>query len=142
MFSLPLWYNENVSRNNMFKPYMYKKGLIVIGNLLQEGKILSKDDLELSYGISHINFLDYYQLKVDVLTFIKKYTLVKTNSLIRLFIPFHLKPILMAKKGCRHIYNKIYCPTFKSKYKDKWNSDLDLQIDKFMWRRIFYICFK
>ena len=48
----------------------------------------------------------------------------------------------MAKKGCRHIYNKIYCQTFESKYKDKWNSDLDLQIDKFTWKHIFYICFK
>ena len=57
VLSVPLWYNENVSRNNMFKPYIYKKGLIVIGNLLQEGKFLSKEDLELSYGISHINFL-------------------------------------------------------------------------------------
>ena len=76
VLSVPLWNNENVSRNNMFKPYLYKKGLIVIGNLLQEGKFLSKEDLELSYGISHINFLDYYQLKLDVLTFIKKYTLV------------------------------------------------------------------
>ena len=91
VLSVPLWYNENVSRNNIFKPYMYKKGLIVIGNLLQEGKFLSKEDLELSYGISHINFLDYYQLKLDVLTFIKKYTLVKNNSLIRPFVPFHLK---------------------------------------------------
>ena len=60
VFSVPLWYNENVSRNNMFKPYMYKKGLILIGNLLQGGKFV----------ISHINFLDYYQLKLDVLTFI------------------------------------------------------------------------
>ena len=48
----------------------------------------------------------------------------------------------MAKKGCRHIYNKIYCQTFESKYKDKGISDLDLQIDKFTWRRISYICFK
>ena len=48
----------------------------------------------------------------------------------------------MAKIGCRHIYNKIYCQNFESKYKDKWNSDLDLQIDKFMCRRILYICFK
>ena len=44
----------------------------------------------------------------------------------------------MAKKGCRHIYNKIHCQT----YKDKWNSDLDSQIDKFTRRRMFYICFK
>ena len=28
------------------------------------------------------------------------------------------------------------------KYKGKWNSELDLQIDKFTWRHIFYICFK
>ena len=54
VLSVPLWYNENVSRNNMFKPYMYNKGLIVIGNLLQEGKFLSKDELELSYRISHV----------------------------------------------------------------------------------------
>ena len=99
VLSVPLWYNVNLSRNNMFKLNMYKKGLIVIGNLLQEGKFLSKEDLELSYGISHINFLDCYQLKLDVLTFIKKYTLVKTNSLIRPLELFHLKPILMAKKG-------------------------------------------
>ena len=92
--------------------------MFVTGNLLQEGNFLSKEDLELSYGILHIDFLDCYQLKLDVLTFIKKYTLVKTNSLIRWFIPFHLKPIIMAKKGCRHIYNKIYCQTFESKYKD------------------------
>ena len=47
VLSVPLWYNENVSRNNMFKPYMYKKGSIVIENLLQEGNFLSKEDLEL-----------------------------------------------------------------------------------------------
>ena len=61
ILSVPLWYSKNVSCNNMFKPYMYKKGLIVIGNLLQEVKFLSKVDLELSYRISDINFLDYYQ---------------------------------------------------------------------------------
>ena len=25
VLSVPLWYNENVSRNNMFKHYMYKQ---------------------------------------------------------------------------------------------------------------------
>ena len=142
VLSIPLWYNQDVSRNYMFKPYMYKKDLIVIGNLLQEGKFLSKEDLELSYGVSHINFLDYYQLKLDVLTFIKSILWQKPILWLDCSYHFHLKPILMAKKGCRHIYNKIYCQTFKSKYKDKCNSDLELQIDKFTWRRIFYICFK
>ena len=42
VLSVPLWYNENVSRNNMFKHYMYKKGLIVIGNLSQEGKFFKE----------------------------------------------------------------------------------------------------
>ena len=68
--------------------------------------------------------------------------MTNAESLTRPFIPFHLKPICMAKKGCRNIYDQINCQNFETKYKDKWNLELDLQINKLTWKHIFHICFK
>ena len=53
-----LWYNPLLSKNPIFYPEWYRKGIIFIGDIFHNGSLLSIDDLKSCFNIK-TNFLEY-----------------------------------------------------------------------------------
>ena len=60
----PIWYNPLILEEPLFMSNLYKKGINIIGDLLQQnGSIISKQDLIVKIGLKSINELHYLRLK-------------------------------------------------------------------------------
>ena len=56
LYTNPLWYNPLMSNDNFFMPNLYKKGITMIGDLLDnDGNIISKQNLVHKTGVPAIN---------------------------------------------------------------------------------------
>ena len=83
---IPLWHNQNISNFTLIKPTWYNHGIVVIGDVISDGKLLSKEAIELLYDLPEINFLDYYQVRADVNKFLQKYGVLNQLDNIRPYV--------------------------------------------------------
>ena len=61
-FSLPIWYNTELSNHCLYCPKWYKAGITSITDLLtSDGDILPETDLNTIYN-GKINFLEYHRV--------------------------------------------------------------------------------
>ena len=140
---MPLWYNQNISNFTMIKSTWYNHGIVVIGDVISDGKFLSKEAKELLYDLPEINFLDYYQVRADVNKFLQKYgVLNQLDNIRRPYIPSHFQLLLKSKSGCQDMYYKMIKQNFNVKYQQKWSTDLGIVIDDQTWKEAFTICFQ
>ena len=85
-----IWYNSFMSRNNMYIQTWSKKGINVVGDVVDpEGKFLSMDDIKQKFDIN-INFLHYYMVKKIVSEFINHHKTDEKFEMCRPYIPFHI----------------------------------------------------
>ena len=64
------------------------------------------------------------------------------NALNCPILPSHIKIVFKNSKGIKDIYNCMNIYDYIPKYKERWDSELDLHIDEISWRSAFKICFK
>ena len=136
----PLLYNPLMSNDNFFMPNLYKKGITMIGDLLDNnGNIISKQNLVNKTGVPVINDLHYLSLKMSTQKLINRYN----------FEPIHLqKPqapvyhsfITKNKKGSKQFYNILIQPT-ETITKITWNENLGINITIPQWNQIYKTCF-
>ena len=139
---MPLWYNEQISKCNLFKPKWYKHGIAVVGDNISDGIILSKEATELLYDLPNINFLDYYQVRADVNNFLTTNLMNEITEIKRPYIPAHLKILLKSKTGCKDMYWQMNRQNLNMNYQQKWNLDLNIFMNNYSWKKIDKICFK
>ena len=142
----PLWFNKSLSEYDIFESEWYEHGIRYIGDLLSEtGNILSREELQRMYNLRNINILDYYRIKLLVRSFMNKYAQVTNENCARVvgpFIPFHVKILFKSQKGAGDIYKMLNNSSYEPKMKNKWNHELNIEIDERTWQNIFKICFR
>ena len=143
-----IWYNSQISKNTIFFPDWYKKGIYLVNDIINtEGKILSIRDLKYKFNIN-VNILNYYTIKAKIELYTSKYRLLGNLTLERPTYPFHLDVLLKAKSGSKnyyHAFNNAEALNDNPTCEIKWtnivqNKNLDIEI-KERWKQIYKICF-
>ena len=112
-------------------------GIRYIGDLLSEtGNILSREELQRMYNLRNINILDHYKIKLLARSFMNKYAQV-TNENCK-----NVKILFKSQKGAEDIYKMLNNSSYEPKMKNKWNHELNIEIDERTWQNIFKNCFR
>ena len=136
-----IWYNSFMSRNNMYLQTWSKKGINVVGDVVDpEGKFLSMDDIKRKFDIN-INFLHYYMVKKIVSEFINHHKTDEKFEMCRPYIPFHVKFIANSQTSAKSIYLAISDKEVSHTNEIKWNESLTEIIDKENWKNLYKACF-
>ena len=78
-----IWYNSQISKNIIFFPDWYKKGIYLVNNIINtDGKLISIRDLNNKFNIN-VNILNYYAIKAKIELFTSKYRLLGNLTLER-----------------------------------------------------------
>ena len=68
-----IWYNSQISKNTIFFPDWYKKGIYLVNAIINtDGKLISIRDLKNNFNIN-VNILNYYTIKAKIELFTSKY---------------------------------------------------------------------
>ena len=51
---MPLWHNQNINNFTLIKSTWYNPGIVVIGDVISDGKFLSKEAIKLLYDLPEI----------------------------------------------------------------------------------------
>ena len=143
-----IWYNSKISKNTIFFPDWYKKGIYLVNDIINtEGNVLSIRDLKNKFNIN-VNILNYYTIKAKIEIYMSKYRLLGNLTLERPTYPFHFDVLFKVKSGCKnyyHVLNNAAALNDNPTCEIKWtnivqNENLDIQI-KERWKQIYKICF-
>ena len=129
----PLWYNPKVSAKVSSLPDWYNKGLHTIGNLVNENKVMSFNQIKSNYSFDQLNYLNYvtvYHSATKFIREVKNGDQINMNGLIRPFVPAYLECVMKAKRGFREIYRTfLYGMENDHARKAKWTEEIDQNID-------------
>ena len=138
-----LWYNNQISKETLYLPHWQKKGIRVVGDILdKDGEVLSIDTLKTIYGINAIEF-DYYRVKALVKNFKKNVNSEKSLLFQRPYIPTHVQILLKSSKVSQDFYQQYNKQLYKSKNlcQYKWNKSLEVNLTDSQWSNIYQACF-
>ena len=86
ILSSPIWYNPLVSKNILYIPKWFQRGILTIGDIVNEqGHVLDQKEIEKKFNLSQINFL-LHRVKICVNIFLGKYRRGDSFN----FIPYFL----------------------------------------------------
>ena len=106
-----LWYNPQISPEEIFYPEWAKKGILFVGDvLLPDGELLEHNDIENKFSIS-INSFYYHRIKFLLKNFIKKNTDNQHFDTTKPFFPHHLG-CLKTSSTSQKFYNILHNPKF------------------------------
>ena len=61
--SVPLWYNNAITKENMYFAKWVARGILFPADIIQEnGKLMTLENIQTHFDLT-INFLDYYSVK-------------------------------------------------------------------------------
>ena len=143
IMSHPLWYNSSISASTLFFKTWFQKEIIYIGDVVspQTGRVLDFDQIKETFDLHTNNYIEYFRVKTCINSFMsKKLKNFSPQNIERPLIPSHLR--LLNKKGncCKTIYRTLNSDT-KVYSNEKWNRDLNINIDNNSWKLIYRICF-
>ena len=144
LLTSPLWYNTEMSYQEMYLPTWYEKGIVTVADVINDlGTVMELDTLKRVYGINTINPLHYLRVQQNVKEFLKKYRFGQSNRVERPFVPFYVKILYENKKGAS-VFNRLIKKKDKNEHsmKDKWQVDLNIRVDDTAWKNIFNSCYK
>ena len=96
-----IWYNSRISKNTIFFPDWYKKGIYLVDDIINtDGKVISNRDLNNKFNIN-VNILNYYTMKTKIELFMSKHRILGDSTLERPIYPFHLDVLFKSKSGCK-----------------------------------------
>ena len=140
-----LWYNSHISKEILYFPKWFKKGIYLVGDLIDSnGRVISLENLNEIYRFNP-NILEYYRIKALVKTFVETYKIGQFFPYSRPPLPFHMQFLLKANKGCRNFYKTLGMNCNKlPKCTLKWSEILGIHIEdaKVFWAKVFKACFK
>ena len=143
IMSTPIWCNPKISKNNLFLSHWYKKGIIYIGDIVDnDGNILSQNSISTKFDFYNINFLEYFRVRSCLNEFIDKFKKDEYFSFHVPCIPNHLETLLRQRKGSRNVYDILNQNEFDINFKRKWARDFSYDIFEEQWKTIFRACFK
>ena len=137
--SVPLWFNPNISKHELFLPNWWQKGVSFVSDIMNlNGGLMSKAEIESNYNIKP-NFLEYMRVHRCVKPYIGKEKKTRYGPIYpsnALALRTHLKGtkkfrIVLAyeDKGQNQNLSK------------KWDEKLNVVITEKDWPKIFKICF-
>ena len=132
LLSAPLWYNTKLSIETMYFPNWYRKGIILISDVLDvDGSFFTIEKIKKVYSLDSINPLNYIRAKTVVNKYIHKYDQMKHSKIIRPVMPMNMCIINTSKKGAKSYYRILEQNKYNDhKMKVKWNQDFGINIDK------------
>ena len=141
LYTLPLWYNPQISETPLIIPDLYNRGINMIGDMLtNDGSIITKEDLLYKTGLNTINPLHYLRLRLSIKSLLSNYLLLP-QPIQRPTIPLYIKTIQKSSKGSKDFY-RILQGNRETINHDKWETMLNIYIPNPAWKRIHKICFK
>ena len=98
ILTLCIWYNSKLATNKTFFPDWYKKGIYIVGDILNDnGRVMTLEETNQKYHIN-INFLNYFTIRRLVSNYIKKSQKTNDCSFTRPYIPFHIQLFIHSKQ--------------------------------------------
>ena len=138
----PIWYNPLISKETLYFPTWYQKGVCVVGDLIDEqGHILDQKEIEKRYTLK-MSYLEYDRVRGLIMKFVRSYQKGNNFDFIRPCLQKNLAYLLLNKYGTKGIYNKINKSFHEMTFQRKWSHDIDIQSNAKSWQQIFRICFK
>ena len=128
VLTTPLWYNRKLGFSRQYIKLWHQNGICTVGDIVNDNlDMLDREVLEQKYDFKISNFLDYLQIRSLIQRYMSKTkpTIKLDQSLVRPFIPYHMRAILQSKQGCKFIYNRITETQIEASFKKKWNQDLN-----------------
>ena len=99
-----LWYNPQISKEEMYFSIWFRKGIFLIGDIVNEhSQILPIEALKKKYNFNP-NVLDFHRIKLLVQKFIKIFKTGDLFNYTKPARPFHLQILFKSKKGCGDFY--------------------------------------
>ena len=145
LLSEPLWFNPRLSKETLYFPKWYRKGIVTIADVLDNsGNFLSVEKVKELYSLETINPLNYIRIKTIVSKYIKTMEIkTEISKTIGPLMPTNLLILNKCSKGA-HGYYTILRQKHNNvhKMKTKWENDLNISISKETWNNIFDICFR
>ena len=138
----PLWFNPNISTSSIYIPQWFNKGITTIADLTNsENQIKTQTDIINHYKVQPIDFLTFHRLSSQVKHYLSRNNITFT-TISRPLLPFQLKPIIVnVPKYKKVFYYKLSNPDRFTFGNNKWNDDLNLNIDQNTWKLIYKACF-
>ena len=141
LYRLPIWNNPLISTYPLFLPELYRKGINLVGDLLNDnGEIITKEDLLLKTGLTTINQLNYLRLKTCIKSLLKD-TQFQPCVIYKPLSPLLLSITTKNKKGSKDFYNILEDKQEINTY-NKWEDKLNRQISTDTWRLVYKSCFQ
>ena len=140
----PLWYNKKISQDPLFYPVWHQKGITFVIDLINANRTFhSMMELKELYNLPHVNVLEYYRIKLLTKAFLNKLK-PDLNHYREMgpFLPAHLKIFFKSQKGATDIYKVMKKSSVQPKVKVKWCQEMNDEIENFVWRKIFRVCFR
>ena len=138
----PLWYNPLISDLTVISQ-LYHKGIIspidIIGS---NGNLMTKENIALNFSVN-VDFLTYHRTTVSLKKYLKSQVPLGQNFQ-RPYCHNHIKVLCKSQKGSRDFYNILNTNktiTRGDRCSQKWEADLNIQIDLNTWKNIHKICF-
>ena len=138
--STSLWYNKVLSKETMFLPNMYDKGVIMVSDAIDsKGNILESQKLKDHYQFESLNFLDYLRLKMTVRNFIDQHQFGEFNKIIGPIIPTNY---WISKNNNTRGFYEILLASHNNEHisKGKWEKELQVTINHNIWKHVFQTC--
>ena len=139
--SVPLWYNENISKETMYFANWAAKGILFPADIIQDdGKLMTLTDIQTHFDLS-INFLDYHRVKLNLNKFIKCMS-VEKFKINKPCLPYYLKYVCGNVKS-KTFYRMLTQNCENNALRLKWATKLAIpQISNENWQCYNTICFK
>ena len=137
---VPIWYNPQVTSTSLYVPELYQKGILYPINLVYNNNIMTREDIHKIYNVS-INFLSHHRLYSTLKRYIGT-TKIDSNAYSRPIFPTINKLLYKTNKGTKDFYSILLATDSQANnYKQKWNDELNLNLNTLAWKNIYKICF-
>ena len=142
LMSSPIWYNPKITSENLYFPNWFKQGVECIGDLVSPtGMFINPKELENKFNINEQNFINIIRLEKIITKYVKsQHTEIK--ELIRPHVPCDVAIVLCNNKKTKGFYQLLGEKNIRITATEKWEGELNLQIDPLIWKKLFKICFK
>ena len=135
----PIWYNSQIFPYEFHKRVWSRGGINFIKDLIDEdGKMKSFEMIQNSL-LDIVSPFDYLRLTSAVNKFVnnnKKESLFSVNNPQ---LPHHIKILFKNSKGCKDFRDVINKSNLSMKFKNKWQTKLNITINEISWKQCFKI---
>ena len=132
-----------ISKNRLFFSNWYKRGIYSVSDIVDDnGQVLSQENIIQKFNVTGLHFLQYFQIRDTINTFIRSYRTGDNFAISCPYIPHHIKILYNSNKGGKNFYIRLNKKRGTRNYKKKWTDYLNVTENDDMWRTIFKACFK